>query len=97
MGKKLFVGNLSWTTSNEALRDLLSQFGELSEVKIVTDRDTGRSRGFAFVTFADGAAAERAAAALNGTTLDGRAIKVNEAQDRREGGGGGYRGDRQRW
>ncbi len=102
MGKKLFVGNLSWNTTDESLQEVFSQFGEVTEAKVITDRDNGRSRGFAFVTFSEESAAEKASSVLDGSTLDGRAIRVNEAQDRREGGGGGgnRRGggrDRDRW
>jgi len=106
MGNKLFVGNLSWDTTDASLYEAFAQFGEVTEAKVITDRDTGRSRGFGFVTFADSAAGEKASSALDGSTLDGRQIRVNEAQDRRSGGGGGggggYRGGgggggRQRW
>ncbi len=100
MGKKLFVGNLSWNTTDSTLFEAFSQFGEVTEAKVITDRDTGRSRGFGFVTFTDSSAGEKATSALDGTDLDGRTIRVNEAQDRRDnggGGGGGYRGGRQRW
>lgn len=99
MGNKLFVGNLSWNTTDATLYEAFSQFGEVTEAKVITDRDTGRSRGFGFVTFSDSNASEKATSALDGTDLDGRTIRVNEAQDRRDngGGGGGYRGGRQRW
>ena len=98
MGTKLFVGNLSWNTTDSTLYEAFSQFGEVTEARVITDRDTGRSRGFGFVTFADTAASEKATSALDGTELDGRQIRVNEAQDRRDnrgggggGGGGGFR------
>lgn len=96
MAKKLFVGNLSWNTRNEGLYEAFSRFGEVSEATVITDRDTGRSRGFGFVTFEDEAAGEDAMAAMDGQTLDGRPIRVNEAQQRRRdgGGGGGRRNDR---
>ncbi|MCP4902406.1 MAG: RNA-binding protein [bacterium] len=103
MTKKLFVGNLSWDTSDDSLHEAFAQFGEISEAKVITDRDTGRSRGFGFVTFSDDGAAEKAIAAVDGTDLDGRQIRVNEAQERRNrgggggGGGGGYRGGGDRW
>ena len=100
MSKKLFVGSLSWNTTDEGLMNAFSAFGEISEAKVITDRDTGRSRGFGFVTFDDEEAADRAIAALNDTELDGRTIKVNVAQDRNRGGGGGrggYGGGRDRW
>lgn len=96
MPKKLFVGSLSWNTTDAGLHDAFAQFGDVSEAKVITDRDTGRSRGFGFVTFNDEEAADRAMSALNGQELDGRPIVVNEAQDRRPrgggGGGGGYGG-----
>ncbi len=100
MSKKLFVGSLSWNTNDEGLRQAFVQYGEVTEAKVIADRDTGRSRGFGFVTFEDEDAADKAIAALNGTELDGRTIKVNVAQDRnRDGGGrGDYgRGGRDRW
>jgi RNA recognition motif-containing protein len=96
MAKKLFVGNLSWNTRDDGLHDAFSQFGEIVEAKVITDRDTGRSRGFGFVTFEDEDAGEKAISAMNGAELDGRPLRVNEAQDRR--GGGGYRGGmNRRW
>lgn len=90
MAKKLFVGGLSWDTNDAGLRDAFSRFGEMTEAKVITDRDTGRSRGFGFVTFTDAAAAAAAEQEMNGASLDGRNIRVNEAQDRRGGGGGRY-------
>jgi heterogeneous nuclear ribonucleoprotein A1/A3 len=87
MAKKLFVGNLSWNTSDDGLYEAFAQFGEVSEAKVITDRDTGRSRGFGFVTFAEEQAGEDAMSAMDGTDLDGRPIRVNEAQERRNGGG----------
>jgi len=97
MGKKMYVGGLSWNTTEEILRNEFSKFGEVSEVAVIKDRDTGRSRGFGFVTMIDEAATKSAMAALNGKELDGRTIKVNEAQDKgpRTSGGGG--GGRDRW
>jgi RNA recognition motif-containing protein len=93
MSKKLFVGSLSWGTNDEALRDAFAAHGEISEAVVISDRDTGRSRGFGFVTFEDDEAADKAVAALNGTELDGRTIRVDVAQaKRRDGGGGGGRG-----
>jgi len=89
MGKKLFVGGLSWDTDDQGLRRAFAQFGEIVEAKVVTDRDTGRSRGFGFVTFQDDKAADDARSNMNGSTLDGRSIKVDVAQDRPRGGGGG--------
>lgn len=96
MAKKLFVGNLSWNTRDDSLMQAFSQFGEVSDAKVILDRDTGRSRGFGFVTFDDDEAGERAIAAMNGADLDGRPLRVNEAQERERrpggGGGGGGRG-----
>jgi cold-inducible RNA-binding protein len=94
MGKKLFVGSLSWDTNDDGLHEAFAQFGEITEAKVITDRDSGRSRGFGFVTFVDDEAADKAIAAMNGFQLDGRAIRVDVAQDRQRGGGGGggYRG-----
>jgi RNA recognition motif-containing protein len=94
--KKLFVGSLSWNTSDTELSDAFSRFGTVTEAKVITDRESGRSRGFGFVTFEDDAAADEAISAMNGTTLDGREISVNEAQDKprdnNRGGGGGRGG-----
>jgi RNA recognition motif-containing protein len=81
--KKLFVGGLSWGTSDDGLRAAFEQFGEIVEAKVVLDRDSGRSRGFGFVTFEDDAAATRAVEEMNGTELEGRNIRVDEAHDRR--------------
>ncbi len=89
MSKKLFVGSLSWDTNDDGLREAFSQFGEITEAKVINDRDSGRSRRFGFVTFADDEAADKAIAAMNGFELDGRPIRVDVAQDRRAGGGGG--------
>jgi RNA recognition motif-containing protein len=94
MSKKLFVGGLAWATTDESLHDAFAAYGEVTEAKVILDRDTGRSRGFGFVTFSDPAAADEAQAQLDGQPLDGRNIRVNEAQDRRGGGGGGGRGGR---
>ena len=90
MSKKLFVGGLSFSTSDDGLKEAFTRFGEILEAKVITDRDTGRSRGFGFVTFSDDQAAQSAISEMDGTELDGRNIKVNEAQER--GGGGGRRG-----
>jgi RNA recognition motif-containing protein len=91
MSKKLFVGGLSWNTTEDGLRDAFKRFGEIEEARVITDRNTGRSRGFGFVTFEDDGAAKNAIAEMDGAMLDNRNIKVNEAQDRapRRGGGGG--------
>ena len=94
MGNKLFVGGLSWGTDDDSLRIAFEQFGEVTDSKVITDRETGRSRGFGFVTFASEADAQSAIESMNGTELDGRRLNVNEAQDRRGGGGGGGGGGR---
>ena len=92
---KIYVGNMSFNTSQEALEDTFAQFGEVQEVAIITDRETGRPRGFAFVTM-DDAGAAKAIEELNGQELDGRTLTVNEAKPRenRAGGGGGGGGGR---
>ena len=100
MSKKLFVGSLSWDTNDEGLNAAFSPFGEISEAIVISDRYTGRSRGFGFVTFNDDEAADKAIEALNGTELDGRTIRVDVAQAKeRTGGDGGGGGDRggDRW
>jgi RNA recognition motif-containing protein len=89
MAKKVFVGSLSWDTASEGLREAFSKFGEITDCVVITDRDSGRSRGFGFVTFSDDSAAQQAIEEMNGSELDGRKINVNEAQDRGRGGGGG--------
>ena len=82
MSKKLFVGGLSWGTDDEGLHSAFSQFGEVSDAKVILDRDTGRSRGFGFVTFENAEDADRAMDAMNGNELDGRTVNVNEARER---------------
>lgn len=94
MSKKLFVGGLSWGTTDETLAQAFQRFGEVTEATVVKDRDTGRSRGFGFVTFAQGDDADRALSEMNGTTLDGRTIRVDEATSSR--GRGPRRGGRDR-
>ena len=89
MAKKLYVGNIPFTTTDGDLRALFEPHGAVASVKVITDRETGRSRGFAFVEMEDATAAANAIRALDGSQLGGRALRVNEAQDRREGGGGG--------
>ncbi len=96
---KLFVGNLSWNTNDGSLMETFARFGDVTEAKVISDRDTGRSRGFGFVTFPDDEAARAAMSELDGSELDGREIRVNEAEDKRRsfgggGGGGGGRGGR---
>ena len=92
MSKKLFVGGLSWGTDDDGLKNAFAAFGEVTDCKVITDRETGRSRGFGFVTFDSAENADAAIAALDGQDLDGRAIRVNEAQQREGGGGGRGRG-----
>jgi cold-inducible RNA-binding protein len=90
--KKIFVGNLDFGATEDSLRSLFEPYGSVESVHVVTDRDTGRSRGFAFVEMAEGAA-DKAIAALNGTNVGGRALNVNEARPKPEhAGGGGYGG-----
>jgi cold-inducible RNA-binding protein len=92
MAKKVFVGNLSFQTTDNDLNDLFAQFGEVESVSIITDRDTGRSKGFGFVAMSD-ESAEKAISQLNGTELNGRALTVNEARPmvKKDFGGGGGR------
>jgi RNA recognition motif-containing protein len=92
MSKKLFVGGLSWNTDDRGLHAAFERFGEVLEATVITDRETGRSRGFGFVTLADAAAAADAMEQMNGAILDGRTLNVNEAQERSGGGGRGGRG-----
>nr|GME16354.1 glycine-rich RNA-binding protein-like [Ipomoea batatas] len=87
---RCFVGGLAWATTERTLDDAFGQYGEILESKIINDRETGRSRGFGFVTFKDEHAMRDAIEAMNGQSLDGRNITVNEAQSRGSGGGGGY-------
>ena len=89
MSKKIFVGGLSWNTDNASLRDAFAEYGEIVEATVVVDRETSRSRGFGFVTFADAGAAQNAIAEMDGRDLDGRSIRVNAAEDKQRGGGGG--------
>jgi cold-inducible RNA-binding protein len=90
LAKKLYVGNLSYEATESQVRELLSEYGEIESIAMITDRDSGRFRGFCFVEMAD-AAADAAIKALDGTDLDGRSLKVNEARPREERGGG-FRG-----
>ena len=93
MAKKLFVGGLSWAMTDADLRRAFALYGEITEAKVITDRDTGRSRGFGFVTFARDEDAKTAVSKMHGTSLDGRTITVNEAQEKspRQGSRGGER------
>ncbi len=89
MSSKLYVGNLSFDSTEADLKDLFGRHGSVESVAVITDRETGRARGFAFVEMSEASAAQDAIRALDGTDFGGRSIKVNEAQDRRGGGGGG--------
>ena len=86
MAQKLYVGNLSFQSTEDELRDLFSQYGEVTSVRLISDRDTGRSRGFAFVEMEN---ANAAIEALNGYELGGRNLRVNEAREREDRGSGG--------
>jgi RNA recognition motif-containing protein len=101
MGNRIYVGNLSFHTSGDALRDVFARYGEVTDVHLVTDRETGQPRGFGFVTMGTSAAAQAAIAGTNGSNLDGRTLRVNEAEERPgrgvHGGGFGGGGKRARW
>nr|AGO21482.1 glycine-rich RNA binding protein 7a [Camelina sativa] len=89
---RCFVGGLAWATDDRALETAFSQYGDVVDSKIINDRETGRSRGFGFVTFKDEKSMKDAIEGMNGQELDGRSITVNEAQSRGSGGGGGRGG-----
>ena len=84
--KKIYVGNLSWSSTEADLRELFATIGEVQSVAVITDRETGRSRGFGFIEM-DDSDADKAISALDGRDLGGRPLRVNEAQDRRRSGG----------
>jgi cold-inducible RNA-binding protein len=90
--KNIFVGNLSFSSTEESIRSMFERYGVVNSARIMTDRDTGRSRGFAFVEMENEAEADQAITALNGSTVDGRAINVNEARPKPERGFGGAGG-----
>ena len=92
MSKKIYIGNLPFSSTEEELRTVFERHGDVASVNVITDRDTGRSRGFAFVEMSDASSADDAIRALDGSDLGGRNIRANEAEDRRGGGGGGRRG-----
>jgi RNA recognition motif. (a.k.a. RRM, RBD, or RNP domain) len=96
MNTRLYVGNLSFNTNAEGVRAAFTEFGTVSDVHLVSDRETGRSRGFAFVTMGTPEEAAKAIEGMDGRTLDGRPLRVNEAEQRQQrgggGGGGGFRG-----
>lgn len=93
MSKKLYVGNLPFTVTEGAIKELFSQYGDVQSIRIITDQATGRSRGFCFVEMEN---ADRAIAELNETVFEGRPLKVNEAHERGERQSGGYRRNNQR-
>ena len=101
MGKKLFVGSLAWATDSSGLRAAFERFGDIEEAQVISDRETGRSRGFGFVTFTEEGPVQQAISEMNGTDLDGRPIVVNEAKEQAPRGGGYRGGDgggrRERW
>jgi RNA recognition motif-containing protein len=100
MSKKLYVGNLPFSATEDELRELFARHGSVDSVKVIMDRETGRPRGFAFVEMSEASAATDAIRGLDGTQLGGRALKVNEAQDKPRpsgGGGGGGGGGRGRY
>jgi RNA recognition motif-containing protein len=91
--KNIFVGNLDFAATDSSVRAMFETYGSVDRVNLVTDRDTGRSRGFAFVEMSNADEADRAIAGLNGTNFEGRALNVNEARPKPQGGGGGGRGN----
>src|SRR5215471_1350466 len=94
MNTKLFVGNLSFNTTENDLQDAFAAHGVVTEANLMTDRVTGRPRGFAFVTMGSPEEAQKAIEAMNGATLDGRSLTVNEARPKEERAGSGFRGGR---
>ena len=91
--KNIFVGNLSFGATEDGLRSLFEAYGTVDRVNVVTDRDSGQARGFAFVEMGNDGEGVKAIASLNGHELDGRALNVNEARPKEDRGGGGYRGN----
>ncbi len=89
MGKRLYVGNLAYSVTNESLEQLFAEFGTVVSAQVIQDRDTGRSKGFGFVEMQDDNAGQKAISALNDKEHDGRPLTVNEAKPREGGGGGG--------
>ncbi|PYT11313.1 MAG: RNA-binding protein [Acidobacteria bacterium] len=95
--KNIFVGNLSFRTTEDTVRSLFQAYGSVERVNLITDRDTGQARGFGFVEMSNDAEADRAIAGLNGKEIDGRALNVNEARPKAErGSGGGFAGQRRK-
>ncbi len=101
MSKKVYVGNMPFSATEDDLRSLFERHGSVASVNVIMDRETGRPRGFAFVEMDEASAADDAIRALDGSDMGGRSLRVNEAQDKRRGGGGGggggYRGGRDRY
>ena len=91
--KNIFVGNLSFGATEDGLRSMFEAYGTVDRVNVVTDRDSGQARGFAFVEMSNDGEGEKAIASLNGQELDGRALNINEARPKEDRGGGGYRGN----
>jgi RNA recognition motif-containing protein len=96
MGNRLYVGNLPFSATTETLRQTFASSGEVTDVHVVTDRESGQSRGFGFVTMGNAQEAANAIATMNGANLDGRALRVNEAEERPQRSGGGFGGGGQR-
>jgi len=94
MGKRLYVGNLSYGTNDDTLKQLFEAHGSVTSAQVIVDRDTGRSKGFGFVEMSSDQEAQAAITALNGQQVDGRPLTVNEARPKTEGGGGGGGGGR---
>jgi RNA recognition motif-containing protein len=92
MGKKLYVGNLSYDVDSSALEQMFSAFGTVQSAQVISDRETGRSKGFGFVEMGSDAEAQAAIAGMNGKQMEGRSLTVNEAKPREDRGGGGGRG-----
>jgi RNA recognition motif-containing protein len=97
MGRKLYVGNLPYSVTESALAEKFAECGTVESIKLITDRDTGQSKGFGFVEMGSDAEANAAIERLNGVDCDGRAMKVNEARPQRPGGGGNRGGGGGRW
>lgn len=99
MGKRLYVGNIAWETNEDSLRAAFEEAGTVTDCHMVSDRETGRPRGFAFVEMGTDEEAQKAISIMDGVEVDGRQLRVNEAQERqpRAGGGGGGRGGGGRW
>jgi len=96
MAKKLYVGNLSYQTTDQQVRELFSQAGEITEISLITDRETGRPKGFGFVEMATEEGAQEAIKRFNGYSMNDRTLTVNEARPREERSGGGGYGDNRR-